>query len=92
MTNWIVLWAVIGIIFLAFTPLLVKLYQLLKQFDQFLPKFNQKYYKYLLSLIALVAVGIRLWKFGIIPFGFNQDGAMGAVDALALADHGTDRF
>lgn len=35
---------------------------------------------------------LRLYRFGSVPGGFNQDGAMAAVDALALADHGTDRF
>lgn len=28
----------------------------------------------------------------MIPDGMNQDGAMAAVDAKALADHGTDRY
>lgn len=35
---------------------------------------------------------LRLYRFGSVPGGFNQDGAMAAVDALALAQHGTDRF
>ena len=35
---------------------------------------------------------LRLVKFGSVPGGFNQDGAMAAVDALALARYGTDRF
>ena len=35
---------------------------------------------------------LRLYRFGSVPGGFNQDGAMAAVDALALANHGTDRF
>ena len=35
---------------------------------------------------------LRLYRFGSVPGGFNQDGAMAAVDALALAHHGTDRF
>jgi 4-amino-4-deoxy-L-arabinose transferase-like glycosyltransferase len=39
------------------------------------------------GLIAIRCIGL-----GEIPGGFNQDGAMGAVDALALARHGTDRF
>lgn len=43
-------------------------------------------------LIFAVGIIVRVWKFGAIPAGFNQDGAMGAVDALALAHHGTDRF
>lgn len=44
----------------------------------------------LLILYGLIA--IRSIGFGSIPGGFNQDGAMGAVDALALANYGTDRF
>lgn len=44
----------------------------------------------LLILYGLVA--IRCIGFGSIPGGFNQDGAMGAVDALALANYGTDRY
>ena len=35
---------------------------------------------------------LRLYRFGSVPGGFNQDGAMAAVDALSLANHGTDRF
>ena len=35
---------------------------------------------------------LRLWRFGSVPGGMNQDEAMAAVDALALARHGTDRF
>lgn len=35
---------------------------------------------------------IRLFRFGSVPGGFNQDGAMAAVDALALSRYGTDRF
>lgn len=46
----------------------------------------------LLWAIFLLALGIRLWKFGEIPGGVNQDGAMAAVDGKALADYGTDRF
>ena len=43
------------------------------------------------TLILLFSF-LRLWRFGSVPGGMNQDGAMAAVDALALADHGTDRF
>lgn len=43
---------------------------------------------------ALVAIGfgIRAFHFGIVPVGLNQDEAMAAVDAKALAEYGTDRF
>lgn len=44
------------------------------------------------GIVLLVAFTIRIWDFGILPYGMNQDGAMGAVDAKALADHGTDRL
>ena len=43
------------------------------------------------ALIGLFTL-LRLFRFGSVPGGFNQDGAMAAVDALALAEHGTDRF
>lgn len=44
------------------------------------------------ALILLLALGLRLYLFGAVPGGMNQDGAMAAVDAKALADYGTDRF
>ena len=49
---------------------------------------------YMILLIAAVIAGVivRVWQFGSVPAGFNQDGAMAAVDAKALADYGTDRF
>jgi 4-amino-4-deoxy-L-arabinose transferase-like glycosyltransferase len=46
----------------------------------------------IVGIAALCAVFVRVWKFGSVPGGFNQDGAMAAVDAKALADYGTDRF
>ena len=54
-------------------------------------KFN-KIVRY--SLIALIAIFVflRIYGFGEYPGGVNQDGAMAAVDAKALADYGTDRF
>lgn len=45
-----------------------------------------------LPLILYGLTAIRCIGFGSIPAGFNQDGAMAAVDAMALADYGTDRF
>lgn len=44
------------------------------------------------GIIMLVALVLRLWQYGAIPGGMNQDGAMAAVDAKALAEHGTDRY
>ena len=48
--------------------------------------------KFLLALIFFAALIFRLWGFGLVPAGVNQDGVMAAVDGKALADYGTDRF
>lgn len=53
---------------------------------------SKKVYYILLGVTVLIGIGIRLWKFGDVPGGFNQDGAMAAVDGKALADYATDRF
>lgn len=45
-----------------------------------------------LFLTVCLLAAVRLLAFPQIPGGINQDGAMGAVDAKALADYGTDRF
>ncbi|MCM1325713.1 MAG: glycosyltransferase family 39 protein [Bacteroidales bacterium] len=51
--------------------------------------FNKKIWFW---MIFAVAVFIRILYFGELPGGVNQDEAMGAVDAQALALYGTDRF
>lgn len=53
---------------------------------------SEKTYRVLFVLAVFVAVFIRVYRFGQVPGGFNQDGAMAAVDAKALAEYGTDRF
>lgn len=53
---------------------------------------SRKTYIVCLALIFLVAAAVRIYRFGAVPGGFNQDGAMAAVDAKALADYGTDRY
>ena len=53
---------------------------------------NKNTYRLILLLILFAGVALRVWDFGRIPDGVNQDGAMAAVDAKALADYGTDRF
>lgn len=53
---------------------------------------DDRLYKALLLLFALAAITVRVYKFGTVPGGFNQDGAMAAVDAKALADYGTDHY
>lgn len=42
--------------------------------------------------ILLFAFFIRLYKLDSLPPGINQDEAMGAVDAWALSEYGTDRY
>lgn len=42
--------------------------------------------------LMLIAFAVRVFQFGDIPGGMNQDGAMAAVDAKALADYATDRY
>lgn len=53
---------------------------------------DQKIYGIALAAVAVIGIIIRVWKFGSVPGGFNQDGAMAAVDGKALADYATDRF
>ncbi len=49
-------------------------------------------YRIMLALIVFVACFVRLWKFGVIPYGFNQDEAMAGLEALSLANNGTDHY
>lgn len=49
-------------------------------------------YELCLFTVLVIAVFVRVYHFGDIPGGFNQDGAMAAVDAKALAEYGTDRY
>lgn len=46
----------------------------------------------LVMLGFIIAIFVRVYKFGDIPGSFNQDGAMAALDAKALGLYGTDRF
>ena len=49
-------------------------------------------YAALAAALCVAAVAVRVFAFTAIPAGVNQDEAMAAVDAYALARHGTDRF
>ena len=53
---------------------------------------NRKKYIVFILFLFLLAIFIRTFRFGEIPGGMNQDGAMAAVDAKALAFYGTDRL
>lgn len=46
----------------------------------------------LVCILLAGGIFIRSFHFGSIPVGVHQDEAMAAVDALALAEHGTDRY
>jgi len=42
-------------------------------------------------ILFFIAIGVRIYQFGIVPGGFNQDEAMSAYDAYLLARYGMDR-
>lgn len=46
----------------------------------------------LLAAVFVLGFAIRIYQFGLVPGGVNQDEAMAAVDGKALADYATDRF
>ena len=49
---------------------------------------------YIIIFIAVAAIGfvLRLYQFGAVPDGIHYDEAMLAVDAKAIAEHGTDHY
>lgn len=53
---------------------------------------DHRIYELLVFLGVTLLIISRIYKFGQIPGGINQDEAMAAVDAYALANYGTDRF
>lgn len=55
-------------------------------------KNEKQKYRIAVLLLFLLAAAVRLYRFGSVPGGMNQDGAMAAVDAKALAQYGTDRL
>lgn len=101
--NRICLWTVMAIIALAGAHWLIDRYPALQRMPvvrsvygwhkaQRKGKAEKERQWMVLALILCGMTAIRSIGFGSIPGGFNQDGAMGAVDALALATYGTDRF
>lgn len=93
--NWVGFILTLLVIIIALVPGIRKTINktlIAKRFDSVFNIISQKYFNILFTIIMLLGLAVRLWKYGVIPAGFNQDGAMGAVDALALAHHGTDRF
>lgn len=53
---------------------------------------DHRIYNLFVFLGIVLLIISRIYKFGQIPGGINQDEAMAAVDAYALANYGTDRF
>lgn len=51
-----------------------------------------KEYKRYFWMILIAAFAVRIIAIAGIPAGINQDEAMGAMDAWALSQYGTDRF
>lgn len=51
-----------------------------------------KYYWFFFACVVVLAVVVRVWKFGSIPYGFNQDEAMAALEGLSLSTNGTDHY
>ena len=86
---------IINIVFLLAAGVLsvLTMYRMLQNREDVLEFDSSKgLYSFLLVAAVLVAVFVRTCRFGTVPGGFNQDGAMAAVDAKALADYGTDHY
>ncbi|MCL2404307.1 MAG: hypothetical protein FWC92_02040 [Defluviitaleaceae bacterium] len=45
----------------------------------------------LIIALFIIAIWVRVYQFGIVPGGFNQDEAMSAYDGLLIARYGMDR-
>ena len=54
--------------------------------------FITQYYWFFVAFVALIAIFVRTWQFGTIPYGFNQDEAMAALEGFSLSEHGTDHY
>ncbi len=46
--------------------------------------------KYILAAILILGAFVRLWRFGAVPCGLNQDEAFAAYEAWSLLDSGVD--
>lgn len=90
---------IVGISLISFIFLLILLKQinfsdstLNERLESSLFTFGNRYYYVLVGYLFFIAIVVRIYQFGSVPDGFNQDGAMASVDALALSQYGTDRF
>lgn len=90
--NGLAFWFMVGICLVSMSSKFsYRLERTMPKFHRWVPKLFI-HHKKLVVLVLFVGTLVRIWQFGSIPAGFNQDGAMGAVDALALAQYGTDRL
>ena len=48
-------------------------------------------HKLFFILIFLLGVGVRVWQFGAVPAGLNQDEASSAIDSYYVLHYGMDR-
>ena len=53
---------------------------------------DEKLQKLLFILILILGIGARLWMFGDVPGGINQDEAFAAREAWSLLHYGKDSF
>ena len=79
------------IIFLSFVTLIQLFYKSKSVFGK-LCVISERAYWIFFGIGIVITVLIRVYQFGSVPGGMNQDGAMAAVDAKALSDYATDRF
>ena len=56
------------------------------------PESAAKGRRIILLAAAALALAVRIYRFGSLPGGVNQDEALAAVEALSLSEYGTDRF
>lgn len=65
---------------------------LLLKTDKGIRGFIERYYWLFVAGVVIIAVFVRTWQFGTIPYGFNQDEAMAALEGLTLSEYGTDHY
>ena len=51
----------------------------------------ERYYGALFALCMIAGVLVRVYRFGVLPYGLNQDGAVAGVEAYCLLSNGTDQ-
>lgn len=56
----------------------------------FYNNFNKNKEKYIFYFILAIGILVRIWDFGNIPAGFNQDEAFAAYEAYSMVNYGID--